>query len=193
MDRSASVTRSGYGVWPQGQALGANGASIPMLLGLKWTEQASCVCLSSGRPRVTAMGLTSSLADRPCSGFGICLWQFYAYLCDLQTGSLDQTGNPTHLSQDVEPECWPWGIIPSQPDMTCQTCFADYICFPFHVSFLTSLHGWLTSFSSLSDPIGPHYFSEPLNQQRSNVDPSPGSWMWSTEGVAEAKAVGPSE
>lgn len=120
---------------------------------------------------VTAMGLDSSLVDRPGSGFDIYLWQFYTYLCDLQTDSSDQTGGPTHLSQDVEPECWPWGLIPSQPDMTCQTCFADYIRFLLHVSFLTSLHAWLTSFSSLSDPIRPHYFSEPLNQQRSNVDP----------------------
>lgn len=145
MDRSAPVTRSGYGVWPQGQALGANVASVLTPLGLKWTEQ----CLLRN-----GTGHCSCRWTRLNLWHPVCLWQFYAYLCDLQTGALRPDGRPHPLLTGGGTRMLALGHQPISaghdlPDLLCRL----YLFPRAQVSFLTSLHGWLTSFSSLSDPI----------------------------------------
>lgn len=126
MDRSASVMRSGYGVWPQGQApeIEMDRASLRMCLPQSW------------QTLVTAMELNTALADRPDSGFGLrSVWGSSAlsYVTYRQTPQTRWETQP-HLSQEVEPEHWPWGISSSQPlhdlpDLLCRLhLFPELMC-----------------------------------------------------------------
>lgn len=96
------MDRHVYRVWPQGQASASNTAPVLMLL--RWTEQTcdSPVSCQSCQILVTAMGLDTDPTDGPGpGGLRLChpasLWQFCAYLANLQAGSSDQMREPTPL------------------------------------------------------------------------------------------------
>lgn len=134
-------------------------------------------CLPQSWQTLTAgMGLDAALADRPGSGFGIqsvCGNSMLTYVTYRQT--LRPDGRPNPLITGGGTRTLALGHLPisalhDPSDLLCRL----YLFPRAHTSFVTSLHGWLTSFSSLSDPVGPHYFSEQLNPQRSNVDPVTG-------------------
>lgn len=181
---------------PQSRGVVMGSGLMARLLRLKWTEQVSeCVCLSPGRllseqwywTLLLQIDLTQALA----SSLSGATLRFPVWPTDrlLRPGGRP---NPTYHRRWNQ-NAGPGASARLSPYMTCQTCFADYICFLSSCVLLTSLHGWLTSFSFLSDPIGQHYFSEQLNQQRRNVNSVTRELdMWA-ERVAEAKVVGPSK